>query len=253
MTPLAAVTSQWTPESGARRALVAVCCSERMVHRESAASLVNLAWGGQTLAAARHHGFAALDFAWFERGVRVDGLRNQAVRRAIEGGYSHLVFLDADMVWPVDVLDRLLAHHAKGIVSGVYFLKRWPYWPVALRNPKPDATGVDRYEYDCAAGDEQAGMRREALVGMGCTIIPVAILTRMDAPWFSYKNDGEGLPSVTEDVAFCEQAGRLHCPIWVDPSIQCGHVSVQTVTAPWFHRGLYEFQQVATKPDGSAA
>jgi hypothetical protein len=78
----------------------------------------------------------------------------------------------------------------------------------------------------------------------------------MDEPWFSYRNDTNGQPSVTEDVAFCEQALRLNCPVWLDPSIVCGHCSMQIVTEPWFHRGLYEHQSLATAENaenGSAA
>lgn len=251
------VLSQWTVPAGERRCLVAICCSERMIHRETAMSLVEISWGGQTLAAAKHHGFSAVDFGWFDKGVRVDGLRNQAAAQAINQGYTHLLFLDADMIWPTDVIDLMLAHHARGIVSGTYFLKKWPHWPVALRDPKPDGRGFAQYEYDWqAAGATE--LRREALVGMGCTIIPVAILRRLAEPWFEYRNDHNGQPSITEDVPFCEHAALLNCPIWLDPTIECGHCSVQIVTKPWFHRGLYEHQSmvaddVAEGQKGSAA
>jgi hypothetical protein len=79
---------------------------------------------------------------------------------------------------------------------------------------------------------------------MGCTIIPVAILRRLAEPWFEYRNDHNGQPSITEDVPFCEHAALLNCPIWLDPTIECGHCSVQVVTKPWFHRGLYEHQSM---------
>lgn len=247
------LVTRWTVPAGERRALVAVCSSERMVHRETVKSLVDLAWGGQTIAAARHHGFTDVAFAWFDKGVRVDGLRNQACAQAIRERYTHLLFLDADNVWPTDILDKMLAHHGRGVVSALYFLKRWPYWPVALRDPQPNGTGGTDYSYDWQAGYSDE-LRREDLVGMGCTIIPVAILQRMTAPWFYYKHDANGQPTVTEDVAFCEQALRLNCPVWLDPSLKLGHVSVQVVTEPWYHRGLLEHQALEkAKQDGSAA
>jgi hypothetical protein len=230
----------WTVDPADRRCLVAVACNERTIHRETAASLAALGWGSRVADAAAAHGFASIEFRWFSAAVRVDTLRNQACAAAIADGFSHLLFLDADMSWPADVLARMLAHHARGVVSALYFLKRWPHYPVALRDGVRDESGATRYHYDLRGVDAD-GLRRESVVGMGCTLIPVAALRRMARPWFAYGGDG----SITEDVAFCESASALGCGVWLDPAIECGHYSVQEISRAWFDRSMVERELIA--------
>ncbi len=59
-----------------------------------------------------------------------------------------------------------------------------------------------------------------------------------------------------EDVAFCDKARALGCPVYVDPAVVCGHIGLQTITTPWFDRGLAEKrmlerdQRVKVRNDG---
>jgi hypothetical protein len=163
---------------------------------------------------------------------------------AMQHDYSHVLFLDADMIWPNDVLDRMLKHHGHGIVSGLYHLKVWPHWPVALKDPKWNAVDQNYdYTYDEKAPHTD-GLRRESLIGMGCTIVPVEVFNRFERPWFKYQDDAQGMPSLTEDVWFCQQAAAVGCPIWLDPTVVCGHVSQTPVGTPWFDRALFEMKML---------
>ena len=72
-------------------------------------------------------------------------------------------------------------------------------------------------------------------------MVPVkAALAIGRRPWFEYMPDKIGLPSVTEDVAFCARARAVGCPIWVDPTIECGHIAQQEITRPWWERAMVE-------------
>lgn len=238
---------------GCRRCLVAVCSNERSVYRQTAASLLALGWGRRVQNAARKHGFDDVQFAWVSKFLLVSDLRNEAARIAIAQGCTHILFLDADMIWPPDVLDRMLAHHEQGIVSGLYFLKTWPHWPVGLTRPRvnPQTLAVD-YDYDKGAPFE-GGLVPQALVGMGCTLIPVSVFQAMPAPWFEYQSDNDGNWTVTEDVAFCQKAAALGVPIWLDPSVKCGHVGQQAVSQPWYERSLVEMQRLDAMQDSREA
>ena len=218
-----------------RRALVAVCCNERTIPRETAASLVRLGWGGRVPRAMAAHGFSAVDFVWVDTFLGVDDLRNYACTVALEQDYSHLVFLDADMAWPSDLLTRLLAHHAvEGLVSGVYFRKPWPHWPVAFNKCVWDDT-EQRMVYKCdldvlAGGD---ALRPEELVGMGCCLIPLSVLGAIGpAPWFEYARPLHGYATITEDVPFCQKVRKAGLPIWIDPTIRCEHYAAAYIGAP---------------------
>jgi GT2 family glycosyltransferase len=219
---------------------VAICHNHDTVFRKTVQSLMELGWGNRVDEAKRRHGFAEIAHAWFTQMPRVDSLRDAAMVSALEQGFSHVLFLDADMVWPTDVLGAMLRHHDKGIVSALYFLKHAPYHPVALRNPRPrqDGSGVCEYEYDHQVFDVGPdGVRDEEAVGMGCTLVPTSALSALGPrPWFAYREDADGWPLVSEDVPFCEKARAAGIRIAVDPSIQCGHVTTQMATANFFRR-----------------
>jgi hypothetical protein len=144
------------------------------------------------------------------------------------------------MVWPTDVLTRMLAHHDQGVVSGFYTLKVPPFAPVALTNGvRPPDSVVTQYQHDLEAGLEKDddAVRPQQVVGMGCTLIPVSVFAAIGPrPWFAYANDDEGWPRVSEDVAFCEAARAAGVGVWLDPSIRCGHVTTQIIDHRWHQR-----------------
>lgn len=235
-----AAVNLWSPPPGERTCLVAVASNERTIYRQTVESLIRLGWGARVTQAAEAHGFREIAFEWLSRHTRVDDLRNDGVAVARGLKMSHLLFLDADMTWPADVLSRMLRHHDRGIVSGVYHLKAWPHWPVAFQS---GTVNLQTREVDYTY-DEQAGtgtdLREQALVGMGCALIPMALCEAMPAPWFEYRQNRYGQWTITEDVAFCQKASAHGCPIWVDPTVKCGHVGGEPVTEPFFHRAMVE-------------
>lgn len=236
----------WLVAPKKRKCLVAVCCNERNVPRHTAESIARIGWGQRVTDVAKRYQFESIDFTWTSRFLSVADLRDEAVIAAMKLECSHILFLDADMVWPNDVLDRMLRHHHRGIVSGLYHLKSWPHWPVALKNATwNDADQNYDYVYDehAHSGDEM--LRSEQLVGMGCTLVPMEVFSRMERPWFKYQQDGEGMTTITEDVYFCQQAIAAGCPIWLDPSVTCGHISQQPITGAWFDRATYEMQMMS--------
>jgi predicted O-methyltransferase YrrM len=240
--PVPADTWVVTPRN--RKCLVAICCNERNVPRHTVESLLAIGWGKRVTDAADKYQFTSVDVAWFSKYISVAALRDQAALIAMQHDYSHVLFLDADMIWPNDVLDRMLKHHGHGIVSGLYHLKVWPHWPVALKDPKWNAVDQNYdYTYDEKAPHTD-GLRRESLIGMGCTIVPVEVFNRFERPWFKYQDDAQGMPSLTEDVWFCQQAAAVGCPIWLDPTVVCGHVSQTPVGTPWFDRALFEMKML---------
>ncbi len=111
-----------------RRCLVAVCHNGPVVFSSTVKSLMEIGWGNRVDEAKKAHGFASIDFSWMDAFPRVDALRDAVAMLALQEGqikpgvykhrYSHVLFLDADMQWPTDVLTKMLRHHDKGIVSG---------------------------------------------------------------------------------------------------------------------------------------
>lgn len=241
------VTS-WSVPPEARKALVAVCSNERTIFRQTAESLVRLGWGGNLIRAMQRTGFVDIQFAWFGKHPRVDAMRDEALAAAIRLQCSHLVMLDADMTWPTDTLARLLAHHDAGVVSGLYLLKRFPHRPVAFhKRDYNEQSGAYDYHYDLDALGA-LGLRRELLIGMGCALIPTLLGYVLPRPWFYYQRPADtGLPTITEDVGFCEDVVKAGCPIWLDPEIVCHHLNVDPIGEAAAARALFDLEWVKAK------
>lgn len=217
-----------------RRCLVAIVHNGPVVFTETARSLMELGFGNRVQVAKDAHGFAEITFAWFTGFPRVDAMRDSAMQQAQRDGFSHVLFLDADMVWPSNVLERMLRHHAAGIVGGLYVLKGPPYSPVALADIVETTDGVDRFAYQVDYGDQLIPVN---VLGMGCTLIPTAVLDAIGPrPWFEYQDDGDGWPRVSEDVPFCRKAKAAGVPVLFDPTVKCGHVATQVVDERYHRR-----------------
>lgn len=230
----------------ARRCLVAICCNTGSVPQKTAQSLMEMGWGNRVETAKDDHGFEEISFAWLTTFPRVDALRDSAVCLAKKEGFSHLLFLDADMIWPTNVISLMLAHHDQGIVGGLYVMRHPPYAPVALRDGvAPVGSNVLRYQHAGEALTESALIDVDVL-GMGCTLIPLDVFDKIGPrPWFEYANDEDGWPVVTEDVPFCQKAKMAGVPIKLDPTISCGHVTSQVVDRKTALRYMKDGQEVA--------
>jgi hypothetical protein len=226
---------------------VAVCHNGPVVYTQTTRSLMEIGWGDRVSRAKDATGFTEIAFHWAHNWPRVDALRDSTAVLAMQEGFSHILFLDADMVWPSDVLLRMLAHHDKGIVSGLYVMRHPPYAPVALlRGTVPDGSGVTQYEHDNDARMSTPGLREQDVVGMGCALVPVSVFSAIGPrPWFHYQDDDQGWPRVTEDVPFCQKAKAAGYRVWLDPTVSCGHAVVDIVDMRWHHR--YQESQAASE------
>ncbi len=231
-----------------RKCLVAICHNWPVVFSKTAQSLMELGWGDRVARAKSVHGFDAIDHAWFFRSPRVDALRDMAAVAAQKEGYTHLLFLDADMVWPSDLLVKMLAHQDDGIVSGLYITKHPPYYPVALTDGK-EQDGVTIYTHEKGFNPADASLRPVEVVGMGCTLIPMDVFDAIGPrPWFSYEDDADGWPMVSEDVPFCRRARAAGFRVSLAPGIACGHAHVDLIDKRHWRRYMDSERHTATQP-----
>jgi SAM-dependent methyltransferase len=212
---------------GARRALVTLVCNDKIaMPHETIDALVALGWGDRVTDTAEALGFEWIRYRRESSTVRVDDLRDVAVMEAKRAGATHLVFLDSDNVWSPDVLRRLLAHHDKGIVSGLYFARSFPHKPIVYR--RAEEQDPDMSTWYVAIDDilERTGLVEADAIGMGCALIPMAVFDHGEfpRPWFLTRRDIQGTHGITEDMHFCEQAKALGYPILADPTILVEHV-----------------------------
>ncbi len=163
-------------------------------------------------------------------GMPYDHARNSACQMALQGGFSHLFFLDSDVIPPRDAVLRLLAHD-RPLVCGMYSRRSPPHGvPVMIRNGKwvTDFAPNSLIEVD--------------VIGAGCMLIRRDVLENLPPldpkrgkTFFDWRVDMMGLlppgEALSEDFAFCLAVRKtLGIPVLCDTSIQCKHVGLAEAT-----------------------
>jgi len=165
------------------------------------------------------------------RGSEIAWSRNRAARVAIDGGFTHLLFLDSDMCLPANTLDRLLAH-GKPVVGASYVRRQEPY----------DLLGAPLTSW----GDADLVEVRE--LPTGCLLINVAVLKKMDWPWFQFQYaDEEQTGRLSEDIYFCRKVREGGGHIWCDTKLtrEIAHVGTKRYTV---RDGIEWIQRNAARP-----
>ena len=157
------------------------------------------------------------------------------------------------MSFPESCLFDLLADKDRKVVSGIYYLKREPYSPMAFK----------RWQFDDKVGvwvylpywrhPLEKDFKVHA-VGMGCVRIDTEVLEKVvdqyEPPYFKYQSNSEleledpridfllkyGVQFNTEEMHFWPMVFDLGYDIWVNPNIRCEHWR-------WSSVGFDEYQQ----------
>jgi hypothetical protein len=154
------------------------------------------------------------------RGKRMDvpQSRNQIVRDAMSWGAEKLLFLDVDQSSPPDVLARL-SSHKKDIVSGWAPLRKHPHFPLVY----------EKYGDLYRPLMPTEGLQRVDGFGFGCVLLDMKVFDRIPQPWFVqtfWPDDHEraGQLKVGHDLNFCKKAREAGLEMWVDNTVDCGHL-----------------------------
>ncbi|HOA79894.1 MAG TPA: hypothetical protein PKK61_02365 [Defluviitaleaceae bacterium] len=165
-------------------------------------------------------------------GSLVYAARNDFTKQAIEGGYSHLLFIDSDMVFNADALNVLL-HHNKDIISGSIFSRVPPYKPCFYSKLRLGEPG----EIICENVKKlQDGLQEVEGVGTAFLLIKTQVLKDIIEKHNIYPFTP--ILGYGEDLSFCIRARQCGYKIWVDNDLTIGHIGKVIVT-----RSAYELQE----------
>ena len=188
------------------RLLIAVPCMD-YVHADFMKSLVSLQGHLQHEGINHHVEIIAGTLIYFAR--------DKLACKAINEGFTHLLFLDSDMVFDESIAETL-AFCGKDFVCGAFQGRRPPYGKCVYSSLKP-LTKVENW-----------GMEpfRVKGCGMACTMISTEILKDVQAHYGTCFSpmmiDGT---KYGEDLAFCVRANNIGAEIWCEPTARCGHIA----------------------------
>lgn len=156
----------------------------------------------------------------FDMGTLLPEMRNSLARHAIDMGCTHILWIDSDMTFPEDMIERLYAH-GKPIVAAGYSQRKEPAKPVSSRN------GVWVY-----TEDDSTGLEKVDSIGMGAMLVETAVYENLAEPWHCLGWNEERQRVVGEDVYFCRKASAIGAETWMDHDLtkEIGHVGYRTYT-----------------------
>jgi hypothetical protein len=137
--------------------------------------------------------------------------RSMLVEQAQSNESSHILFLDSDMVFPPDILDRLLSYNLD-IVGATYCQREGPLTPMGCDLEMKALPKV--------------GLVRARRLPMGCMLINMSVFEKMQKPYFRWELRENNSKVIGEDVEFCDRAQQLGFQVWCDMEISknIGHI-----------------------------
>lgn len=169
-------------------------------------------WTAQCLANLRPVGEVKTEYIIRQQ---VDAARNMLAKKALEEGYDRILWIDSDMSFEADLLERLSLDLEEGwdAVTGLYFKRTFPLEPViydAIDTEKPEARTFWNYPQDA--------LFPVAGCGFGGILMNTDILRSLQEPPF--------LPflHLSEDLSFCVRMAENQRRIACDSRIKLGHL-----------------------------
>ena len=152
----------------------------------------------------------------FEEGIISGTLvymaRDKLAGKAINEDFTHVLWLDSDMVFSPKLLEDLMMCR-KPFVSCVYHGRRPGFHSCIFKSI--DLTHVERFEEYPREPFEIEGC------GFGAVLMETEILK---AVMLNFKTAFTPEPNLGEDIAFCKRARDLGYKLYAEPNCQLGHV-----------------------------
>ncbi len=192
--------------------MVAIPCMD-MMHTLFVKSLLGLKRVGE------------MQFAFSASSLVYDS-RNGLAKKAITEGFDYILWLDSDMEFPADLLERLM-ESGKDYVSALYFKRRLPVSPVIYEkvgyyhgDDEVTPIAVPFASYPDSLFEVEG-------TGFGAVLLSVEalkkVVDRYGAPFSPILGFGE-------DLSFCLRCKEVGVKMYCDPTIKAGHVGYKTYT-----------------------
>lgn len=168
---------------------------------------------------------AQVDFIYV-RGYDCARARNNIVDAAKKREADYVLMIDNDTIPPEDALINLLADD-KDIVTGYYAHRVFN----AKYDGRTNACKLGEFNYSKQyTGSELKKFRDSGQYvlqihggGLGCALFKMSIFTRLDFPYFDWKNYKNNYV-LSEDLYLAENCRTHNIPLYVDTRVECGHI-----------------------------
>lgn len=149
-------------------------------------------------------------------------LAESAMNAMPEDGWT--LWIDSDMTFPPDLLSRMIDTAEKNrywILGTVCYRRRPPYTPVLFKELEidPRTCGCSKLEQMMPPSDTEPF--EVAAIGMACVLIHTRVFREVRQ---KFGNNFHPIGYNSEDTSFMWKARKCGFKIFVDPSLNIGHV-----------------------------
>ncbi len=159
-------------------------------------------------------------------GTLIFDQRNKLAQAALDQECDYILWIDADMRFPKNTIERLLAHD-KDIVGVNATTRTMPVVPTA-KNLKVDVEKRENHWYSINSKGK-TGIEQVTAIGCGVMLVKAKVFKETPKPWF-YFYELPGGKTLGEDVHFCIAAHDAGFETWVDHDLsqEIGHIGQYT-------------------------
>ena len=154
-----------------------------------------------------------------ESGTLIYLARDRLASRAINNGFTHVLWLDSDMVFHCNIFEDL-SFSGKSFVTGIAHSRRAPFSSCVFHDIELDT--LKRYTLD----EYPTTTFEVAGCGIACCLMETKILEDVMLKWGTCFTPRK---QYGEDLIFCLRAKNLGYKIWCEPTVRLGHLAHLTV------------------------
>lgn len=146
--------------------------------------------------------------------------RNLAIQAAMDNHCTHILFIDDDMAYRPNSLNKLLAHD-KDIVSGLYLGKKYPHPPVIFDLASEDGSCLPMYLLS------EPELVPIVAAGFGFLLVKMSVFDKLEKP---YVRLGELDPAEwCDDIGFFNRVRAAEIESYCDLTTQIGHMGTMII------------------------
>lgn len=167
----------------------------------------------------------------FQVGSLVYNARNELAKQAIKAEADWVLWLDSDMVFEPNLLNRMLEvckENDIDFLTGLCFRRKPPYTPCLFDRLEKVGHGAS-YTAIMSVPDGRFKVGGCGFAGvLMSTDVLLSVMAKFGGRMF------DPMEGFGEDVSFCWRARQCGYEIWCDSEIELGHVGSMVVTREFF-------------------
>jgi hypothetical protein len=148
-----------------------------------------------------------------QSGTLVYVARNRLANKAINDHYTHVLWIDSDMVFNEKIYEDL-KDVGKEMVCGAFVSRRPPYGPCIYSSIEENA--IEKVK--------EFGTRPFRVDGCGFALVLTSV-DLLQAVTQKFGTCFQPTPYYGEDLAFCWRVKQLGREIWCEPTVRPGHIA----------------------------